>query len=427
MRYSVRFNLSTNRGSPSSKPAYVRLRLSWAGQRLEMSTGIRIAPSHWQTALQRAKPSFFDRHSLTSGADINSELAEIEAFIATVFRRHADQRTTPTIAKLRRELQRYLSGDTDTENHDVFHYLKQFTETMSRRNTWTLATVAKFRTLADHLHTWNTRCTLADLDEDGLQSFMQHLFAVGMRNTTVDKTVALLRWFLRWAHQHGYTADTAHETFRPHLKGTDGNSRTIIYLEWDELMRIYTHDFKGDLAATRDVFCLGCFTGLRYSDLAALRSSDIHDDHISVVTQKTSDGLRIELNDYSRAILDRYKYYQHPRGRALPVQSNASMNRQLKQIGLLCGVTAPVRTVHYVRDQRIEQEQPKWKLLTTHCARRTFVVHALRLGIPAEVIMKWTGHSGFSAMRPYVAIVDELKAQQMAKFNVPIPEMTPSF
>ena len=110
---------------------------------------------------------------------------------------------------------------------------------------------------------------------------------------------------------------------------------------------------------------------------------------------------------------------------ALPVQSNAAMNRQLKEIGLLCGITEPVRTVHYVRDQRIEQEQPKWKLLSTHCARRTFVVHAIRLGIPAEVIMKWTGHSGFSAMKPYVAIVDELKAEQMRKFNVPPPDLPP--
>ena len=59
---------------------------------------------------------------------------------------------------------------------------------------------------------------------------------------------------------------------------------------------------------------------------------------------------------------------------------------------------------------------PKWKAVTTHCARRTFVVNSLRLGIPAEVIMKWTGHSDFTAMKPYVAIVDELKKENMAKY-----------
>ena len=49
---------------------------------------------------------------------------------------------------------------------------------------------------------------------------------------------------------------------------------------------------------------------------------------------------------------------------------------------------------------------------------RTFVVNYLRLGISAEVIMKWTGHSDFTAMKPYVAIVDELKKESMAKYNV---------
>lgn len=428
MRYSVRYNLSTNRGSPISKPAHIRLRLSWAGQRLEMSTGIRIAPSHWQTALQRAKPSYFDRHTLTSGTDINSELAEIEAFVASIFRKHTEQRTSPTHAALRRELSRYLSGELDGSHHDIYHYIDIFVSTMSRRNTWSTATVSKFRQLTDHLRSWNARCTLDDLDEEGLQSFLQHLFDTGLRNTTAAKTIAMLRWFLRWAHQHGHTDRTDYETFRPHLRGTDGNSHTIVYLDWHELMDIYHHDFgtaHADLAATRDIFCLGCFTGLRYSDLSTLRKADIHADHISVVTHKTADGLHIELNDYSRAILDRYKDYRHPRNLALPIPSNAAMNRQLKEIGLLCCVTAPVRTVHYVRDQRIEQEQPKWKLLTTHCARRTFVVHALRLGIPAEVIMKWTGHSGYSSMKPYVAIVDELKAQQMRKFNVPPPDLPP--
>ncbi len=38
-------------------------------------------------------------------------------------------------------------------------------------------------------------------------------------------------------------------------------------------------------------------------------------------------------------------------------------------------------------------------------------------GIPAEVIMMWTGHSDFYAMKPYIEIVDKLKANEMQKFN----------
>lgn len=68
--------------------------------------------------------------------------------------------------------------------------------------------------------------------------------------------------------------------------------------------------------------------------------------------------------------------------------------------------------------KRVEKIVPKWELLSSHTGRRTFVVNALRLGIPAEVIMRWTGHSSYEAMKPYVKIVDELKKEQMSKFDM---------
>lgn len=52
-----------------------------------------------------------------------------------------------------------------------------------------------------------------------------------------------------------------------------------------------------------------------------------------------------------------------------------------------------------------------------YTGRRTFIVNCLRLGVPAEVIMKWTGHSDYKAMKPYIKIVDKLKVSEMEKFN----------
>ena len=31
--------------------------------------------------------------------------------------------------------------------------------------------------------------------------------------------------------------------------------------------------------------------------------------------------------------------------------------------------------------------------------------------------MKWTGHKDYRAMRPYIAVVDELKAREMKKLD----------
>lgn len=136
-----------------------------------------------------------------------------------------------------------------------------------------------------------------------------------------------------------------------------------------------------------------------------------------MVTKKTVDGLRIELNKHSQAIIDKYKDYVFPGDKVLPIISNEKMNAHLKTLGQAVGLDEPTRIVYFKGNQRYEEVYPKWYLLTTHVGRRTFVVTALQLGIPVEVIMRWTGHSNFEAMKPYAKIVDELKEKSMSKFD----------
>ena len=93
------------------------------------------------------------------------------------------------------------------------------------------------------------------------------------------------------------------------------------------------------------------------------------------------------------------------------------INENLKEMGKEAGLTTPQRIVYFMGNQRHEEVLPKYALLTTHCGRRTFIVNALRLGVPAEVIMKRTGHSDYKAMKPYIKIVDKLKASEMEKFD----------
>lgn len=81
--------------------------------------------------------------------------------------------------------------------------------------------------------------------------------------------------------------------------------------------------------------------------------------------------------------------------------------------------------MYFVGSQRFDETRPAWEVLTTHAARRTFVVTALTLGVPAEVIIRWTGHSDFKAMRPYFAIVDEVKREKMAAFDTIAPPTAP--
>ena len=50
--------------------------------------------------------------------------------------------------------------------------------------------------------------------------------------------------------------------------------------------------------------------------------------------------------------------------------------------------------------------------------RRTFIVNALSRGIAPNVVMKWTGHSDYKAMKPYIDIVDSIRAKEMTKMDI---------
>ena len=85
--------------------------------------------------------------------------------------------------------------------------------------------------------------------------------------------------------------------------------KPVIFLTWEELMRVYNYDFVpgSEIDRARDFFCFCCLTSLRYSDAAALRPEQIINDKISLSTIKTDQPLLIELNKYSKSILEKYK------------------------------------------------------------------------------------------------------------------------
>ena len=66
---------------------------------------------------------------------------------------------------------------------------------------------------------------------------------------------------------------------------------------------------------------------------------------------------------------------------------------------------------------KVRNNKPKHELVGTHTGRRTFICNALGMGISPQIVMKWTGHSDYKAMKPYIDVVDEIKAESMKKFD----------
>ena len=158
-------------------------------------------------------------------------------------------------------------------------------------------------------------------------------------------------------------------------------------------------------------------TGLRNSDANNLRRSDIKGDHIEVTTVKTADSISIELNDITKAILEKYKEVPFKDNKALPNLTNQAMNRGVKELCKLAGLDEEIRITTYKGSTRTDEVFPKWAKVGTHTGRRTFIVQALSMGISPNIVIKWTGHSDYKAIKPYIDIVDSIKAESMTKFN----------
>ena len=414
------FLLDKELGKPDAK---LRYRIKWNSNKsiVSRNVGYRVDIDKWSTETQRCKNNTTHGKKKVPASVINKDLQRFEQIAEDTFLFFEANKILPFENEFAFEFDK-RNGKTpqNTGEKTLFEAFDEFTKTIGFQNSWQKATYIKFGTIKTHLLNFDCNLSFDALTEEVLQRFIQYQVKIPTRNTTIAKNIAFVKWFLRWANSKGYYDGKLHNTFKPKLKGTDGNNKEVIHLTWDELQQLYSFkvpDDKQSLARVRDVFCFCCFTSLRYSDVAKLRRSDVKDTYISVVTQKTVDGLKIELNDYSREVLERYKHFKFEDDRALPIISNQKMNDHLKELGEMAGINEVQRIVYFIGSERHEEVYPKWQLLTTHCGRRTFIVNALFLGIPAEVVMKWTGHSDYKAMKPYVKIVDDLKAKEMNKFN----------
>ena len=413
-------------GVPIVENVPIRMRVNFASQRIEFTTGYRIDVAKWDGDKQRVKNGCTNKLK-QSASEINAALLGYYTELQEIFKRFEVAEIMPSPAEVKEafnnrhgqnEKTELASADTSNVPSNFYEAFDDFVRVCGRQNNWTHSTIEKFAAVKNHLKNFRSELSFDFFDEEGLTEYVQYLRDVReMRNSTIGKQLSFLKWFLRWSFKQGMHSNNAYDTFKPKLKDTQ---KKIIFLTWEELNKLREFKIpptKQALERVRDVFLFQCFTGLRYSDVFNLRRSDIKGDHIEVTTVKTSDSLIIELNDHSKAILEKYKDVKFENDKALPVITNQKMNDYLKEVAELAEINEPVRQTYYKGNERIDEVTPKYALLGTHAGRRTFICNALALGIPPQVVMKWTGHSDYKAMKPYTDIADDIKANAMSKFN----------
>lgn len=422
--------------SQQNASSRVRMRVSYNGYRVDFQTGILLNKDSWDNLRQRVLPN---DSNVTLANDLNDHLSKMLSNMIEVFREFELRKVIPTPTELRKAFNLH---QVSQPNHDdttqksstlsvpqvaneeskikIRNFWKcydEFVKVNGKLNDWTPATFEKFSALRNHLSDYDKKLSFEKFDEEGIANLVDFLGKKGMKNSTINKQLGFLRWFLRWCYEKGYHHNHTFEYFKPKLKNAP---KQVIFLTEKELEQLETLAIPqkyASLGVVRDVFLFCCYTGLRYSDVYNLTWEDIHHGKIEIVTIKTADRIQIEFNRKSQAIIDKYTDVHLPNKKVFPVISNQKMNKYLHELCKLAKIDALIKSTHYEGNKRIDDVQPKYELVGTHCGRRTFICMALSKGIPPNVVMKWTGHSDYKAMKPYIDIADDVKSSYMKKFD----------
>ena len=170
-----------------------------------------------------------------------------------------------------------------------------------------------------------------------------------------------------------------------------------IFLTMDELERIYALKLTGYLDKARDYFIIGSYTGLRFADWDRVELSMIKDGILSLRSTKTGELSTIIIHDKVFETLKKY-----PGGKLPPKPSNQKLNEYIKEVVEKAEINELVETRINKGGKNIFTKSPKYKLVSTHTARRSFATNMILLGESSYLIMSVTGHRSLASFEKYV-------------------------
>lgn len=158
----------------------------------------------------------------------------------------------------------------------------------------------------------------------------------------------------------------------------------------------------------RDVFAIGCFTGMRFSDYSTLDPTAIRNNRLEFVQKKTGSKITIPIHPTVRQILDKYN-------QVLPeVPANNEFNRIIKIVGeRLPSLHASfVKQITYNRELK-QVKMKKYEFLQTHTARRSFCSNEYLRGTDPLIIMAISGHRSQKSFMRYIKVSGEQFADKL--------------
>jgi integrase len=370
--------------------------------------GVKVKTNHWIPDIQRVrKPGKHEPYNFCE--EFNLKLEELHSSLTEIKKSVLINNHRLSDGYILERLQNPNKIKMDRKDFwAIYHEYIELSSTVKAKNTIKGITTA-FKFLETYCSKKNVKLNFEEMNQSFFEKFRRYAFEerkVG--DNYFAKIISSIKAFMSWSHDFNYHSNVAYKKFKATERETE-----VIYLTLEELFKLYRHQFTSrKLSHVRDFYCFGSFTGLRFSDLVSLRSSHIQGDYIIKTIQKTQEtDSKIPLSIYAKEILAKYQDTVYE---VLPKISHQKFNDYIKECCRLAGISDLVTTVRFSGAKRTENTFPKWKLITSHTARKTFVTNSLILGMKEMVLKNISGHRKEENFKRYVKIADNFKKSEIA-------------
>jgi hypothetical protein len=423
---TIRFFLHDKNKKKSSIIAVVSM-----GRQYKIRTGISVPVKCWNFSIGKCREvrEFQEAHH------INAQLDEWEVLLRNIVRDYEAKLITPEHSEFNEAVERTLKIRSGYTGDDKTSYLLDFAEQYKNNCSKSHRTKQYYGTtinvLAEYEKKYRKRLKFEHITNEFYNSFRNYLLQKTYEmhgekrcytKNTIGGFIKNLLVFFNEARRAGYHDFTV-EGFKVEQEETDN-----IYLTTDELVRLHNlnitekliiekldkiiergSDLQRKIDAlndNKDRFLVGAFTAMRYGDYSGLENLKHTDKFITKRTKKTGAKVVIPMHWVIREILKR-------RENVLPKSvSNQKLNDALKELGQLAEITDEVEITVTRGGKQVTAHYPKYKLITTHTARRSGCTNMYLAGIDIYTIMGFSGHTTEKSFRKYIKIKQEENAQR---------------
>ena len=402
------------RNKSSNTPQSIYLVFRFLSDKLVYPTGHKVHPRHWNSKTERVR----NVTEVTDKDIINSDLDNLETNVKAFYKELLRQ-GKPINREILREKLDYPNGEQPAKDVQVsstfFQFIEKFIEQSRYRTNpktgkrLSPPVINKYentlRRLKEFKRKTGKRIDFDTIDMNFYYEFMSFLTNdQNYATNTIGRYVKTVKEFLNTATDEGFNKNFKYKSTRFKTVSEDSDS---IYLNENELSQLQNFDLSNNprLERIRDLFLIGAWTGLRYSDYSRISKENINGHFIKIKQQKTDDVVVIPLHPIVKNILK--KYHDH-----LPkVPTNQRTNVYLKELGKLVGLDQTVSKSITKGGVRHTEILKKYELISTHTARRSFATNLYKSGFPTISIMKITGHKTEAAFLKYIKVTPKEHAQ----------------